>query len=141
MNHKKEIHLSCHENIIGAIHISRYLMECLCFSEKYISPSLQLQWLYNQSCISLIIRERFVQKKVICFILVGLTWVQFSANFTNRAFNIFSLNFPFEYPSFTNYRCILITGVFRFPQITIVWVIITWNFPPNIVYNTFFFHH
>ena len=45
------------------------------------------------------------------------------------------------YPSFTYYRCILITGVFCFLQTTVACVSIIRNFPSNIVINAFFFHH
>ena len=42
-----------------------------------------------------------------------------------------------NYSSFTYYRCILITGAFHFPQMTVVCVIIIRNFPPIIVYTAF----
>ena len=42
---------------------------------------------------------------------------------------------------FTNYRCILITGVCRFLQMTVACDIIIRNFPLNIVYNAFFSLH
>ena len=45
------------------------------------------------------------------------------------------------YPLFTKYRCILITGVFRFPQVTVACDIIIRNFPLNIVFNAFFSLH
>ena len=45
------------------------------------------------------------------------------------------------YPLFTNYRCILITGVFRFHQMTVACDIIIRNFPLNIVFNEFFSLH
>ena len=45
------------------------------------------------------------------------------------------------YPLFTNYRCILITGVFRSLQMTVACDIIIRNFPLNIVCNAFFSLH
>ena len=39
-----------------------------------------------------------------------------------------------KYPLFTNYRCTLITGVFRFLQMTVTCDIIIQNFPLNIVF-------
>ena len=44
-------------------------------------------------------------------------------------------------PLFTKYRCILITGVLRFLQMTVACDIIIRNFPLNIVYNTSFSLH
>ena len=46
-----------------------------------------------------------------------------------------------KYPLFTNYWCILITGVFRFLKMTVVCDIIIRNFPLNIVYNAFISLH
>ena len=45
------------------------------------------------------------------------------------------------YPLFTKYRCILVTGVFRFLQMTAACDIIIRIFPLNIVYNAFFTLH
>ena len=45
------------------------------------------------------------------------------------------------YPLFTNSRCILITGVFRFLQMTVACDIIIRKFPLNIVNNAFFSLH
>ena len=45
------------------------------------------------------------------------------------------------YPLFTKYRCILITGVFRFLHMTIACDIIIQNFPLNFVYNAFLSLH
>ena len=45
------------------------------------------------------------------------------------------------YPLFTNYRCILITGVFCFLQMTVTCDIIIRHFPLNIVCNAFFSLH
>ena len=47
----------------------------------------------------------------------------------------------YTYPLFTKYRCILITGVFRFLQMTVACNIIIPNFPLNIIYNAFFSLH
>ena len=44
------------------------------------------------------------------------------------------------YPLFTNYWCILNTGVFCFLQMIVACDIIIRNFPLNIVYNAFFFN-
>ena len=43
-----------------------------------------------------------------------------------------------SYPLFTKYRCKLITGVFRFLQMTVECDIIIRNFPLNLVYNAFY---
>ena len=50
-----------------------------------------------------------------------------------------SLNYFYMYPSFTNYRCILITGVFRFLQMTIARVIELLSF--GIFHPTLFTIH
>ena len=54
--------------------------------------------------------------------------------------NIYS-SFKDAYPLCTKYRCILITGVFRFLQTTVACDIIMRNFPLNIVHNAFFSLH
>ena len=73
----------------------------------------------------------------------GISWLLITITITffskcNRLQLQITLQSNHDYPLFTNYRCILITGVFRFLQMTVACDIIIRNFPLNIVYNAFF---